>query len=161
MPATVDHYATLQVDPHAELGVIQAAYRALARRYHPDVAGGSHDRMTALNNAWAVLRDPAARAAYDRQRGATAGPPHATAGTTGERPAARPPGNASGSVLDFGRYAGWSLGELARHDPDFLEWLARTPAGRRYKSEIERLLSWPARATAAVGGRQPGWARFR
>jgi len=159
MSGTVDHYATLQVDPRAELGVIRAAYRTLARRHHPDVDGGSHDRMTALNNAWAVLRDPVTRAAYDRQRAATV-PPPAAAGTA-ERAAPRPPGGASGSVLDFGRYAGWSLGELARHDPDFLEWLARTPAGRRYKGEIERLLSWPARATAAVGGRQPGWARFR
>jgi DnaJ-class molecular chaperone len=161
MSGTIDHYAILQVDPRAEPGVIQAAYRALARRYHPDMDGGSHDRMTALNNAWAVLRDPVARAAYDRQRAATVAPAQATSGAAGERPVPRPPGNASGSVLDFGRYAGWSLGELARHDPDFLEWLARTPGGRRYKGEIERLLSWPARATAAVGGRQPGWARFR
>ena len=159
MSGTIDHYAILQVDPRAELGVIRAAYRALARRHHPDVDGGSHDRMTALNNAWAVLRDPVARAAYDRQRAATVAPPAAPG--TAERAAPRPPGSASGSVLDFGRYAGWSLGELARHDPDFLEWLARTPGGRRYKGEIERLLSWPARATAAVGGRQPGWARFR
>jgi len=29
---------------------------------------------------------------------------------------ATPPGNPSGSVLDFGRYAGWSLGQIATAD---------------------------------------------
>jgi len=161
MSGTVDHYATLQVDPRAELDVIQAAYRTLARKYHPDVGGGSHDRMTALNNAWAVLRDPAARAAYDHQRAASITPHRSAAGMTSERTVSRPPGNGSGSVLDFGRYAGWSLGELARHDPDFLEWLARSPGGRRYRGEIERLLSVPTRAPVVVGRRHASRLRFR
>jgi hypothetical protein len=51
-----------------------------------------------------------------------------------------PPGNPAGSVLNFGRYAGWSLGEIARRDPQFLEWLDRMPIGRPYRDEIERLL---------------------
>ena len=34
-----DHYRVLQVDPAADLEVIQAAYRVLARRYHPDLSG--------------------------------------------------------------------------------------------------------------------------
>jgi molecular chaperone DnaJ len=42
--------------------------------------------------------------------------------------------------LDFGRYAGRSLGELARVDPDYLRWLARHSSGIRYRSEIARLL---------------------
>jgi len=71
-----------------------------------------------------------------------------------------PPANTSGTVLDFGRYAGWSLSELARHDPDFLEWLARTPAGRHYRAEIQRLLASPGRAAHVVPARKPGWARF-
>jgi curved DNA-binding protein CbpA len=161
MSGTVDHYAVLQVDPRAELDVIQAAYRTLARKYHPDVGGGSHDRMTALNNAWAVLRDPAARAAYDQLRTASIAPYRSAAGRTNEQTVSRPPGNGSGSVLDFGRYAGWSLGELSRHDPDFLEWLARSPGGRRYRGEIERLLSGPAHAPVAVGRRHTGRLRFR
>src|SRR3989304_2029900 len=33
-----DHYKVLQVDPEAEAEVVQAAYRRLARKYHPDVA---------------------------------------------------------------------------------------------------------------------------
>jgi hypothetical protein len=55
-------------------------------------------------------------------------------------PAGPPPGNASGSRLDFGRYAGWSLGEIARVDVAYLEWLDRMSIGRRYRDEVDVLL---------------------
>jgi curved DNA-binding protein CbpA len=45
-----------------------------------------------------------------------------------------------GTVLDFGRYIGWSIGELGRHDPDYLMWLERTPAGRPLRGEIQQAL---------------------
>lgn len=164
MAESLDLYTILQVGPRAPLAEIRAAYRALARQHHPDLAGGSHEKMAALNNAWSVLSDPVARAEYDRGRhaamAATPTPPRPT-----DRPAAEPcraavGGHRSGSVLDFGRYAGWSLGELAHHDPDFLEWLARASAGRRYRGEIEVLLRpRPATATAVGPERRP--ARFR
>ena len=168
---SADHYAILQVDPRADPDVIKAAYRALARRYHPDRAGGSHERMIALNEAWAVLRDPVARAAYDRGRlsaqyreGVAPAAPQATWSPSSAPDRTPPPRAADGSssVLDFGRYAGWSLSDLARHDPDFLEWLARTPVGRSYRAEIERLLSRPEKpaATMRMRSRQPAWARF-
>jgi len=51
-----------------------------------------------------------------------------------------PPGNPSGTVLPFGRYAGWSLGEVARRDIDYVEWLDRMPIGRPYREEIDELL---------------------
>jgi hypothetical protein len=54
--------------------------------------------------------------------------------------AGRPPGNPSGSVLTFGRYAGWSLGEIGRTDGEYLEWLDRMPIGRPYRDEIDALL---------------------
>src|SRR3989304_5387583 len=81
-----DHYKVLQVDPEAEAEVVQAAYRRLARKYHPDVAESPEAaaRMAAINAAWAVLKDPARRAAYDTQR---AGAGHAGA----TRPHAAPP----------------------------------------------------------------------
>jgi curved DNA-binding protein CbpA len=44
------------------------------------------------------------------------------------------------TVMDFGRYEGRSIAELARMDPDYLLWLARTPAGRRYEPEIRARL---------------------
>ena len=51
-----------------------------------------------------------------------------------------PPGDPSGSVLNFGRYAGWSLGEIARRDLDYIEWLDRMPIGRPYREEIDGIL---------------------
>jgi hypothetical protein len=53
-------------------------------------------------------------------------------------------------VLDFGRYAGWTVGRLVDHDPDYLEWLARTPIGRRLTSEIEAALARRESAAAAL-----------
>ncbi|HEX5825439.1 MAG TPA: J domain-containing protein, partial [Candidatus Limnocylindrales bacterium] len=66
----VDAYKVLQVDPEAEDEVIQAAYRRLAQKYHPDVATGpdAASRMAAINAAWEVLGDPAKRAAHDLGR---------------------------------------------------------------------------------------------
>ena len=52
-----------------------------------------------------------------------------------------PPSNPSpGSVLNFGRYAGWSLRDLARRDPDYLLWLSRHSSGIRYRTEIYGIL---------------------
>jgi curved DNA-binding protein CbpA len=63
-----DHYSTLQVDRRAEPEVIAAAYRSLARKYHPDKSASpaSTQRMQELNAAYEILRDPGKRKAYDR-----------------------------------------------------------------------------------------------
>lgn len=233
-----DPYKVLQVDPEAEAEVIEAAYRRLARKYHPDVSPDpeSNQKMIAINQAWEQLRDPVRRAAVDRSRlrasgaaawvaaadaqartahpapaqpaparapstaaqrpvyreprpGASTQPPSAgstgpsnpgnwpfgsmsdpayggapeasgpgpRAWTTGrvaiggfssgassrpdgEGAAGAPPGNPSGSVLNFGRYAGWSLGEIARTEVEYLEWLDRMPIGRTYQQEIDEIL---------------------
>ena len=65
-----DYYAILQVHPRAEPEVIEAAYRRLSRKYHPDVSGQADagQRMRELNEAFQVLSDPARRRAYDRHR---------------------------------------------------------------------------------------------
>ena len=42
--------------------------------------------------------------------------------------------------LDFGHYAGRSIEELAKADPDYLHWLERHPSGVRYRAEIKRVL---------------------
>jgi len=64
----VDPYEILQVSRHAELDVIEAAYRRLARKRHPDVNGSPNAlrQMQLLNWAYETLRDPIARARYDR-----------------------------------------------------------------------------------------------
>ncbi len=59
-----DYYAILQVHPKAEPEVIQAAYRRLAAKYHPD-KGGDAEQMKRINAAWEVLGDPQKRREYD------------------------------------------------------------------------------------------------
>ena len=61
-----DFYLILQVQPSAEPEVIQAAYRRLARKYHPDVDQNDSAQMQELNEAYEVLSSPDKRAAYDR-----------------------------------------------------------------------------------------------
>lgn len=58
------HYDVLGVVRTASTAEIQTAYRAAARRLHPD-AGGSAAAMQRVNEAWHVLRDPSRRTAYD------------------------------------------------------------------------------------------------
>jgi curved DNA-binding protein CbpA len=153
----VDYYSILQVDPRAEPEVVHAAHRALARKYHPDVSGGSDSRMVAINQAWAVLGNPRDRRAYDKSRAAlatqAAAPKPQTPQPDVPNGGVRPPGPASGTVLDFGRYAGWSFGQIARHDPDFLEWLARAPIGRSFRAEIEAILAARPRPMTAAPGK--------
>jgi hypothetical protein len=63
--------------------------------------------------------------------------------------AGSPPGNPSGSVLNFGRYAGWSLGEVGRADLEYIEWLDRMPIGRPYRDEIDGILRSSGRRKSA------------
>ena len=65
-----DLYEILQVHHAAEPEVIEAAYRRLLHKYHPDVnkTPEAHEITVRLNKAYEVLRDPAKRADYDRQR---------------------------------------------------------------------------------------------
>jgi curved DNA-binding protein CbpA len=205
MSDQIDPYKILQVDSEAEDEVITAAYRRLARKYHPDLAASSDaaDRMTRINAAWELIGDPAKRAAYDRSKlGGSAGRTTGTGTGSGQAPATAkgaghpppsppaakptpppevvspdwtsgrssqgggfdesmraaeglgaagpPPGRPSGSVLNFGRYAGWSLGEIARHDLEYIEWLDRAPIGRNFRDEVDKLLRSSGRRRSAA-----------
>lgn len=69
MPSPRSLYDVLNVAPEAEPVVVEAAYKALIKKYHPDQAAGapvSRD-ATAINEAFAVLKDPAKRADYDHR----------------------------------------------------------------------------------------------
>ncbi|MDE3000422.1 MAG: DnaJ domain-containing protein [Gemmatimonadota bacterium] len=65
-----DLYEVLQVQDSADPEVIDAAYRSLARKYHPDVNNSSDakERMQRINYAYNVLRDPWKRSIYDQKR---------------------------------------------------------------------------------------------
>jgi len=223
----IDAYKILQVDPEAEDEVIQAAYRRLARKYHPDLteAEDAERRMAAINAAWELLGTPGSRAAYDHSlgtglrgrstadgfggtapgappsgtpSGAPSGRPSGTPSSRGTGPGTPPrtpprtpplrtpppaetvsrdwtsgrsdhgggfdesmraaeglgaagpaPGRPSGSVLNFGRYAGWSLGEIARHDLEYIEWLDRAPIGRNFREEVDGILRSAGRRKSA------------
>lgn len=65
-----DHYQTLQVTRDAEPEVIERAYKALSRKYHPDRRPASERaaatrQMQRINEAYRVLRDPVRRKSYD------------------------------------------------------------------------------------------------
>jgi hypothetical protein len=68
----------------------------------------------------------------------------------GHGAAGPPPGRPSGTVLNFGRYAGWSLGEVARNDLEYIEWLDRAPIGRNYRQEIDDILRSSGRRKSAA-----------
>lgn len=63
-----DYYRVMGVDRDATAAEIKAAYRKLARKYHPDVSkvAGAEARFKEVGEAYAVLRDAEKRAAYDQ-----------------------------------------------------------------------------------------------
>jgi curved DNA-binding protein CbpA len=160
------HYRLLQVDPSADPDVILAAHRILAGRLHPetDFTGIQEYRRKELDRALAILTDPDKRRAYDEQLAAGQAPgPHGGSGPVRERVAVGPGAGAGNAhrqgytlaeriqatdtgrlgqtQIDFGRYAGYTLGEVLRRDPDYLRWLARHSSGVRYRGAILRLLA--------------------
>jgi curved DNA-binding protein CbpA len=95
-----DYYAILQVHPQAEPEVIEAAYRRLSLKHHPDVSGQADagERMRELNEAFEVLGDPARRRAYDRRR------------VFGGRPVSAPvPANLQELLRSLPRYIGLAI----------------------------------------------------
>ena len=133
----------------ASVHQIRAAYVERARRAHPDLVGQRGlDVMRTLNEAWAILKDPGRRSAFDISSG---GPASGTSGKGSfrddpNRPfwtgAAGPaPGRPWGTVLDFGIYAGWSLGEISRRDRGYLSWLLDRPEAAALRPEILRFLN--------------------
>ncbi len=137
----LDPYEILQVPQDADDPQIVAAYRALARRYHPDLAGDAGTAtMIVVNQAWEILRDPKRRAAYDRTRPRPVKPRFDSTEPDGTGGAGPPPGRPSGSVLTFGRHIGWSIGEVARFDPGYLEWLEDRREAAHLREEIHATL---------------------
>lgn len=72
-----NYYQVLQVDPAAEKEVIEAAYRRLASKYHPDKnkSPNATAKMQELNEAYEILRDFNKRKQYDNDRKAKQEPP--------------------------------------------------------------------------------------
>ena len=173
-----DPYRILGVSHDADRHTIQTAYRRLARRHHPDF-GGDQELMAVVNEAWAVLGDASRRDAFDAKRSrrpaanviVTPEPAGPLAAASERR---RPPRqDAHETMIDFGRYAGWTIRALSIEDPYYLEWLMRSQAGRMYRAEIVMLLherrdaqvavaSTTSRTAATKTSKKPaGRSRFR
>lgn len=152
-----DAYATLRVTPNAEDFILEAAYRAMARQFHPDGPKPDSARMATINRAYDLVRTPERRKRYDRLHhlhpmgpGGAAGASSLAAQALGGR--VPPPTNGSSSpgsdtpgtgvlmTVDFGRYQGWTLKDLAKYDPDYLRFLSRHSSGVRYRNQIAQLL---------------------
>lgn len=142
------HYRTLMLAEMADHEIISTVYRKLAQRYHPDVdpTPEAARRMAEINDAYATLRDPEKRRKYDdwlasrrdRRKGDRL---IVRQGDVAFGSAGAPTGAAQGTVVDFGRYQGWTLGQIKRQDPEYLEWLQRAPAGHRFRAEISQLMA--------------------
>lgn len=61
-----DYYAILGVSRAADPATIHSAFRALARRYHPDAGGGSSTtKFREVLDAYHTLSDPTRRRQHD------------------------------------------------------------------------------------------------
>src|SRR6267154_2922882 len=63
-----DYYAILGVKKDAGADEIKAAYRRLARKYHPDVSKekNAEEKFKEMGEAYETLKDSEKRAAYDQ-----------------------------------------------------------------------------------------------
>jgi curved DNA-binding protein len=136
-----DYYATLGVEPTAGDAEIKAAYRRLARKYHPDVSKetGAEEKFKGVNEAYEALRDPAKRRAYDQLR------------AQGYRPGEEfqaPPNFGGGQGFDFEEVFGG--GGAGGGFSDFFESLfARQRGGGRAQSGFGGAGPQPMRDTRA------------
>ena len=76
--AQLDYYAVLEIAPSADTPEVNAAFRRLAWRYHPDrnPAPGATVQFQDINEAHQVLSDPVRRAEYDAKWHPRAGDHH-------------------------------------------------------------------------------------
>jgi hypothetical protein len=86
-----NYYRILHVQPEAPDQVITASYRTMMSklRLHPDL-GGDTANAALINEAYAVLSDPARRAAYDLQQRRPKGAERSRSGEAAAAPARKP-----------------------------------------------------------------------
>lgn len=134
--AQVDYYRVLQVDPEAEHEIIEAAYRRLAKMYHPDVhkERDATARMQRINEAYEALRDPVRRRSYDlahpRQGTQPAAPSSGASRRPGPSSSGQPrPRPKADYILRFGIYRGDNLLHVHQVYPGYLQSYLRSQAG--------------------------------
>ena len=66
--STMNYYVVLGIAEDADEDTVRSAFRALARRYHPDTGDGSSIvEFHRVREAYETLGDPERRRRYDRQ----------------------------------------------------------------------------------------------
>ncbi|WP_399238541.1 DnaJ domain-containing protein [Synechococcus sp. CS-1328] len=71
-----DHWGVLGLEPGSDAPSLKRAFRAQARRWHPDLNGNdpvAEERFKLVNEAYAVLSDPQRRRAWEAGEGSAAG----------------------------------------------------------------------------------------
>ena len=131
----MNHYEAMGLSRKARTADIKRAYKRLARKYHPDLNPGdrrAEETFKAINEAYAVLGDPARRKAYDRDMNGAPSP----------RPAPAPaPGTAWDASAMFDPS---NLGALSSFFTEFLREPSPDPSGRlapRRGDDVMRTLS--------------------
>lgn len=137
-----DYYKIMGVPEDASADDIKKAYRALARKHHPDLNkdADSADKFKELGEAYEVLKDPAKREEYDQLRkyGASAG---------GEfKP---PPGWQSGADFSEG---GFTSADTADFSDFFQSIFRQGRAGAAYSRTGGGREAYSGGATFAIPG---------
>ena len=125
------YYDVLGVSPSADTDECQHAYHLRAQLMHPnahagappDVIAAAVVAITELNKAWSVVRDPVARAAYDRSLNGDGS--DVAEGGTAPRPRAAAPPHRPPSASEC-RYCGGSPAVNARVGSETGKILTRT-----------------------------------
>lgn len=58
-------YDLLELPINANEKEIKAAYKKIAKKYHPDVDGGDQEKFVRINNAYSILSNPIQKQKYD------------------------------------------------------------------------------------------------
>lgn len=119
-------YLILQVALDADPEVINAAYRSLARKYHPDLNSNAsdQDRMKEINWAHNMLTDPVKRRDWDQRYGTGRYKPSNPQATTATSPSSEGPNVGPVSAVQTGTNA---RTDTSRPGPPSLEDVPTRP----------------------------------
>ncbi len=107
-----DYYKALGVSKTAKPAEIKAAYRKLARKYHPDANKGdasAEERFKEISEAYSVLSDEKRRKEYDEARSLFGGGFRVPAEAGPDRAAASAASTSATSSVAAGTAAAWAI----------------------------------------------------
>jgi hypothetical protein len=124
-----DPRSILGVGPHASRDEVKAAYRRLAKRYHPDrnPSPDAVERMKEVNAAYQqLMREPVAAASWWTDPGTSTSNETVWDLWVRYRGQTRPEDCPDCSFrIDFGKWRGHPMWEVAQRDLQYLQWISR------------------------------------